>query len=131
VKFRSKASIFNVWGKLFNGLLTANLYIQIVFTCVPSRALLGRGKISTSDPGISEVSQGGQRHQQAGKNSHAFLLRCWQEPEVGGALRWRFSLTHIGVKRNKKGFTNLEALMAHVQKILIGKISSTSEGEQP
>lgn len=81
--------------------------------------------------GTAKKTVGGQKHLQAGKDSHAFLLRCWQEPGVGGELTWRFSLTHIEAKREKKGFADLEAVMAHVRKILIGKKSSTSEGEQP
>jgi hypothetical protein len=50
--------------------------------------------------------------------SHAFLLRCWQEPDDDGELAWRFSLTHINEKREKKGFLNLEALVSFLQQFL-------------
>jgi hypothetical protein len=75
---------------------------------------------------------GGQESQRAGERSHAFLLRCWQEPDgdAGGAPAWRFSLTHIDAKREKRGFADLEALMAHLHQILATKNCITSEGEQ-
>jgi hypothetical protein len=59
------------------------------------------------------------------------LLRCWQEPEggVAGAPAWHFSLTHIDAKREKKGFADLEALMAYLHQILATKNCINSEGE--
>jgi hypothetical protein len=50
--------------------------------------------------------------------SHAFLLRCWQEPDQEGVITWRFSLTFISEKREKKGFTDLETLVAYLQQTL-------------
>ncbi len=75
---------------------------------------------------------GGQESQRAGERSHAFLLRCWQEPngDAGRGLAWRFSMTHIDTKREKKGFADLEALMAHLHQILADKNCTSSEGEQ-
>ena len=61
-----------------------------------------------------------QRNRWAGERSHAFLLRCWQEPDSSskGTASWRFSLAHINAKRAKKGFANLESLVAYLQDIL-------------
>jgi hypothetical protein len=72
----------------------------------------------------------GQGSLQAGERSHAFLLRCWQEPDggAGGAPAWRFSLTHIDAKREKKGFADLEALMAYLHQILAEKNCTNMEG---
>ena len=52
--------------------------------------------------------------------SHAFLLRCWQEPgaDPDGASVWRFSLTLVNREREKKGFANLESLLAFLQERL-------------
>ncbi len=76
--------------------------------------------------------EGGQERQRAGECSHAFLLRCWKEPDggVGGAPAWRFSLTHIDAKREKKGFTDLDAVLAYLHQILAEKNRTTTEGEQ-
>ena len=59
-----------------------------------------------------------QGTRQMAEISHAFLLRCWQELDGDGKLAWRFSLTLINEKREKKGFLNLEALVAHLQQFL-------------
>ena len=61
-----------------------------------------------------------QKNRWMGEGSHTFLLRCWQEPEggPGEAVTWRFSLTHINAKREKKGFANLEGLVAYLQNVL-------------
>jgi hypothetical protein len=53
--------------------------------------------------------------------SHAFLLRCWQEPDDDGELAWRFSLTFINHKREKKGFLSLESVFAYLKQILAGQ----------
>jgi len=75
---------------------------------------------------------GGPESQPAGERSQAFLLRCWQEPDggAGGAPAWRFSLTHIDAEREKKGFANMEALMAHLHQFLAAKNCTNLEGEQ-
>lgn len=52
------------------------------------------------------------------EHSHAFLLRCWQEPDGDGELAWRFSLTYINEKREKIGFANLETVVSYLQQIL-------------
>ena len=75
---------------------------------------------------------GGRRRQPAGERSHAFLLRCWLEPGSGpdGASIWRFSLTLIDKRREPKGFTELEAVLAHLNQILMENSSTFLEGEQ-
>jgi hypothetical protein len=74
----------------------------------------------------------GHGSQRTGERSQAFLLRCWQEPDgdAGGGPAWRFSLTHIDAKREKKGFANLDAVLAYLHQILAEKNRTTSEGEQ-
>jgi len=61
-----------------------------------------------------------QRNRWVGERSHAFLLRCWQEPDgsLEGGAAWRFSLTYINAKRLKKGFASLESLTAYLQNVL-------------
>ena len=73
---------------------------------------------------------GGQGSQPAGECSHAFLLRCWHEPDggAGGAPAWRFSLTHIDARREKKGFADLYAVLAYLHQILVEKNCTNSEG---
>ncbi|MEJ2708647.1 MAG: hypothetical protein P8074_13600 [Anaerolineales bacterium] len=63
--------------------------------------------------------------------SHAFLLRCWQEPDGDGELAWRFSLTYINEKREKRGFANLEAVTTYLQKMLAAFDRGVSGGKQP
>lgn len=52
--------------------------------------------------------------------SHAFLLRCWQEP--GGILgerpEWRYCLTHISRNREVRGFVDLKDVMAYLRQAL-------------
>ena len=64
--------------------------------------------------------ESGQRNRRVGERSHAFLLRCWQEPDgsLEGEAAWRFSLTYINAKQVKKGFANLESLTAYLQNVL-------------
>ena len=61
-----------------------------------------------------------QKNRWMGEGSHTFLLRCWQEPDggQGKGTAWRFSLTYINAKREKKGFTNLESLVAYLQNVI-------------
>jgi hypothetical protein len=63
--------------------------------------------------------------------SHAFLLRCWQEPDGDGELAWRFSLTYINKKREIKGFASLEAVFTYLQQVLAAFDRSVSGGKQP
>jgi hypothetical protein len=74
----------------------------------------------------------GHGSQRTGERSQAFLLRCWQEADggAGGGPAWRFSLTHIDAKREKRGFADLEALLAYLHQILATKNCTTTEGEQ-
>jgi hypothetical protein len=64
--------------------------------------------------------ESGQRNRRVGERSHAFLLRCWLEPDgsLEGGAAWRFSLTYINAKRVKKGFANLDGLVAYLQNLL-------------
>jgi hypothetical protein len=62
--------------------------------------------------------------------AHAFLLRCWQEPDEEGKNAWRFSLTHINKERQRKGFVNLEALVAYLGQILPTANNRVSGGNQ-
>jgi hypothetical protein len=70
------------------------------------------------------------KSQRGEDRSHAFLLRCWHERGggVGGKTAWRFSLTHIDSKRDKKGFADLEALIAYLHQILMEKNCTDLEG---
>ena len=76
--------------------------------------------------------EGSPRGRQARGRSRAFLLRCWQEPDrgKGGAPAWRFSLTHINAKRERKGFASLEAMMAYLRQALELENGTISKGEQ-
>lgn len=62
--------------------------------------------------------------------SHAFLLRCWQEPDGDGELAWRFTLIDVYEKQEKKGFANLEAVFTYLQHTLATLDRNVSEGEQ-
>jgi len=75
---------------------------------------------------------GGRLRRPAWERSHAFLLRCWQEPgsDPDGASTWRFSLILIDKRREPKGFTELEAVLAHLNQILMEDNSIFLEGEQ-
>lgn len=82
---------------------------------------------------MADESDGGREtHRSVGVRSHAFLLRCWQEPgsTPDGVSAWRFSLTDIEAGRQKKGFATLEALMAYLWQVLQDMNCSTLEGEQ-
>jgi hypothetical protein len=61
------------------------------------------------------------------EHSHAFLLRCWKEPDAGGELAWRFSLVCINGKQEKKGFASLEAVVAHLQQVLAAAAPDVSK----
>ncbi len=61
--------------------------------------------------------------------SHAFLLRCWQEPDGNGKLIWRFSLTHIDEEGERKGFADMEAVAVYVQQLLTICDRSVSGGK--
>ena len=76
----------------------------------------------------SDVVRGSQP---AEERSHAFLLRCWQEPgsTSEGESAWRFSLTLIDKRHKPKGFTDLEAMLAYVRQILMENQNVPSEGE--
>jgi hypothetical protein len=56
----------------------------------------------------------------AGEYSHAFLLRCWQEPDAGSSAEtvWRFSITPITAQRVEKAFQDLESLMEYLAQVL-------------
>jgi hypothetical protein len=58
---------------------------------------------------------------------HAYLLRCWCEEQAApnGAARWRFSVEEILHERRRRGFSNLESLVAFLRSELIGT------GDQP
>jgi hypothetical protein len=47
----------------------------------------------------------------------AYLLRCWQEGGAapGGSACWRFSVEEVLRERRRRGFTDLEALVAFLQ----------------
>lgn len=78
-------------------------------------------------------SDRGRRRKPSRERSHAFLLRCWQEPGSGpdGASTWRFSLTQLDNRREPKGFTELEAVLAHLNQILMENSNTYLEGKQP
>ncbi len=63
--------------------------------------------------------------------SHAFLLRCWQEPGHDGEMSWRFLVIHINKKREKKGFASLDAAVAYLDQILKASNCYAPEGRQP
>ena len=46
----------------------------------------------------------------------AFLVRCWQEPDVGnGCPAWRFTLVQLDDKKTERGFAGLDALVEHLR----------------
>jgi hypothetical protein len=61
----------------------------------------------------------GKGTNQMAQDSHAFLLRCWKEPDGNGEPAWRFSLVYINEKGEKKGFTSLEAVISYLHKTLV------------
>jgi hypothetical protein len=65
------------------------------------------------------------------EKSHAFLLRGWQEPDVDGKPAWRFSLTYINTKREKRGFTSLESVFAYLLAFFNSTNRHISGGKQP
>jgi hypothetical protein len=56
-------------------------------------------------------------HREKDPPLRAYVLRCWHEGEVtpGAKQRWRFSVEEILQRRYRKGFDNLEALVAFLQ----------------
>lgn len=64
------------------------------------------------------------------EHPQSFLLRCWKEPDGNGEFVWRFSLTHINKTRHKRGFANLDALIAYLNQRLSAADSHVSEGER-
>ena len=52
----------------------------------------------------------------------AYLLRCWQEGDVGTDQEplWRFSMEDVFGERHRQGFGSLEALVAFLRVELIG-----------
>ncbi len=65
------------------------------------------------------------------ESSHAFLLRCWKEPNGEGELAWRFSLVTINEKGEKKGFASLEAVVDHLRQVLASIERDVPEGKHP
>ena len=65
------------------------------------------------------------------ERSHTSLLRCWQEPDGDGKPTWRFTLTHIDRRRERKGFACLEAVFAYLQGFLALIDRHISGGKQP
>ena len=51
----------------------------------------------------------------------AYLLRCWQEGDVGADQEplWRFSVEDVFGERRRQGFGSLEALVAFLRVELI------------
>lgn len=51
----------------------------------------------------------------------AYLLRCWQEGDVGTDREtlWRFSVEDVFGERRRQGFGSLEALVAFLRVELI------------
>lgn len=49
--------------------------------------------------------------------SHAYILRCWLEEQVGpgGEPQWRFSLEEVFQERRRIGFTSLEEMAAFLR----------------
>jgi hypothetical protein len=52
---------------------------------------------------------------------YAYLLRCWQEEDVGTDQKplWRFSVEDVFGERRRQGFGSLEALVAFLRAELI------------
>jgi hypothetical protein len=53
----------------------------------------------------------------------AYLLRCWQEGQAppGEKARWRFSVEGVLHKQPRRGFDDLESLVAFLQDELIDR----------
>jgi hypothetical protein len=51
----------------------------------------------------------------------AYLLRCWQEADVGADQEplWRFSVEDVFGERRRQGFGSLEALIAFLRVELV------------
>jgi P pilus assembly chaperone PapD len=61
----------------------------------------------------------------------AYLLRCWREGEAASDREplWRFSVEEILPERRRKGFNNLEALIAFLRAELEGSEDEPSDDE--
>ena len=55
----------------------------------------------------------------------AYLVRCWQEggPDPDGAREWRFSVEEVLHERQRRGFDDLEDLVAFLREELVGEHS--------
>ena len=60
-------------------------------------------------------------HKEKNEPYRAYLLRCWQERDVGTNQEplWRFSVEDVFGERRRQGFGNLEALVAFLRVELI------------
>ncbi len=61
------------------------------------------------------VEDAGARHNRAASEAQAqayraYLIRCWRD-----GTAWHFSLESIGASSERRGFSRLEDLIAHVQ----------------
>jgi len=63
--------------------------------------------------------------------NHAYLLRCWQEGEAasGKESLWRFLVEEILPEQRRKGFNNLEALIAFLRAELDSSEDEPSDDE--
>jgi hypothetical protein len=63
------------------------------------------------------------REEEKGENEsyRAYLLRCWQEEDVGTGQEplWRFSVEDVFGERRRQGFGSLEALVAFLRVELV------------
>jgi hypothetical protein len=118
---------------LFNEILTAILYIQVEEKLRFIQCVSGEAAVFQRRSSMTLELGGGQGSPQVEGRTYAFLLRCWQEADggAGGAPAWRFSLTHVDSKREKKGFTDLEVVLAYLQQILDAKNCKNWEEERP
>jgi hypothetical protein len=60
-------------------------------------------------------------HEEKKELYRAYLLRCWQEGDVGTdqELFWRFSVEDVFGERRRQGFGSLESLVAFLRVELI------------
>ena len=60
-------------------------------------------------------------HEEKKEQYHAYLLRCWQEGDVGTDQEplLRFSVEDVFGERRRQGFSSLEALVAFLRVELV------------
>jgi hypothetical protein len=74
---------------------------------------------------VKENASETSRAQVDSSPDRAYLIRCWQEGDVGssGAVRWRFSVEEVLHEASRRGFADLDSLLDY----LYGELTGESE----